>query len=130
MDKVHAYIKESVVFYKKTDQRELLKDMSLQAGLFWMNEGLEPWERDVHWPELELLSAFEFLRQELPADQRDLLDEWIAKYAGWREQGIFYRNYREAWGGKFTWKEERTGIENLLGRIIPRDHWWLWPDEI
>jgi hypothetical protein len=129
MDKVRSYIRENIEFYRQPDQYSLLDRMSKHGGLFWAEDGLEPWERMVEWPELELLSAFEFLRPELPPEQVEILDWWIAKYAEWREQGVFYKWYQESWGDRFTWEQERLDAEEELGRLIPHSHWWFWPPE-
>ena len=129
MDKVHSYIKGYIELYKQKDQYALLDYVATSSGMFWVEDELKPWERDVHWPELELLSAFEFLRPELPPEQVKLLDYWIAKYAGWRDDGVFFARYKEAKGGKFTWEQERLDTEEILGRLIPRTHWWFWPPE-
>jgi hypothetical protein len=130
MDKVHAYIKEYIDLYREESRDTLLKYMATSAGMFWIEDELEPWERDVHWPEFELLSAFDFLRPELPPEQVKILDKWIAKYAKWRDQGIFFERYRESWGSKFTWEQERRDAEEELGRLIPRSHWWFWPPDM
>jgi hypothetical protein len=66
---------------------------------------------------------------ELSDDERAHLDGWIAKYSGWRDRGIFFSRYRDTFGARFTWKEERAAAEELLGRIIPKSHWWFWPPE-
>jgi hypothetical protein len=129
MDKVHAYIKENVEIYRGADQKTLLEHLASWAGSFWIDDELEPWERMAEDDELVLLSAFEFLRPELPPEQIKILDDWIAKYAVWREQGIFYERYREAGGYKFTWEQERKDAEEELGRLIPRSHWWFWPPQ-
>jgi hypothetical protein len=130
MDKVHAYIKENIALYNQEDQYAILEHIGTSAGLFWIDDELEPWERDVHWPEFELLSAFEFLRPELPPEQVKILDLWLAKYAEWRGEGIFFKQYRESWGGSFTWEQERRDAEEELGRLIPRSHWWFWPPDM
>ena len=130
MDKLHAYIKENLAFYWQPDQCSLLDRMSKHGGLFWAEEDLQPWERMVEWPELEMLSAFEFLRPELPPEQVKILNWWLKKYAKWRDQGVFYRWYKEAQGGNFTWEQERRDAEEELGRLIPRSHWWFWPPDM
>lgn len=127
MDKVRSYIKEYVRLYNQEDWYALLEHIATCAGLFWTEEDLQPWERMVEWPELELLSAFEFLRPELPPEQVKILDWWISKYAEWREQGVFYQWYKEAWGDRFSWEQERKDAEEELGRLIPKSHWWFWP---
>jgi len=129
MGKVHSYIKEQIELHRRNGQHDLLEYIATSAGMFWVEDGLEPWEREVHWPELELLSAFQFLRPALPPEQTAILDRWIAKYAGWRDQGIFFERYREAKGGKFSWEQERLFAEEELGRLIPRSHWWFWPPQ-
>jgi hypothetical protein len=129
VDRIHAYIKENVALYKRKDQCDLLSHIAGWAGTFWIEDDLEPWERIVEDAEPELLSAFEFLRPELPPEQVKILDEWIAKYAGWRDEGIFYQRYKEAQGSKFNWEEERKDAEEELGRLIPRSHWWFWPSQ-
>lgn len=129
MDKVHSYINEIRKSYNNMSRRELLEHIATVSGTFWIEDELEPWERMNDWPELELLSAFEFLRPELTEEERAILDGWIAKYAGWREQGIFFQRYRETRGSRFTWKQYREGMEGKFGRLIPRSHWWYWPDD-
>ena len=129
MDKLHSYIKETLEIHRQPDQSVFLEHVANWAGSFWIGDGLEPWERMVEWPELEWLSAFEFLRPELPPKQAANLDRWIAKYTAWRERGIFFERYREAQGRKFTWRQERLDAEEELGRLIPRSHWWFWPPE-
>ena len=129
MDKVHAYIEEEREFYRHKTRRDLLEHIATVSGTFWIEDELEPWERMVHWPELELLSAFEFLRPELSEEELGILDGWIAKYAGWREQGIFFQRYQETKGSRFTWKKYRERMEEEFGRLIPRSHWWFWPDD-
>ena len=129
MDKVHAYIEEEREFYRHKTRRDLLEHIATVSGTFWIEDELEPWERMVHWPELELLSAFEFLRPELSEEERGILDGWIEKYTGWREQGIFFQRYRETKGSRFTWKQYRERMEEEFGRLIPRSHWWFWPDD-
>jgi hypothetical protein len=129
MDKVLPYIKEHVELHRQPDQLAFLRHIAGWAGSFWIDDGLEPWERMVEWPEFELLSAFEFLRPELPPEQTALLDGWIAKYAKWRDEGIFYQRYQESWGSRFTWEDARKDAEEDLGRLIPRSHWWWWPPE-
>ena len=130
MDKVNTYIKTHIDLYREKSQTTLLKYMATYSGMFWINDDLEPWEREVHWPELELLSAFEFLRLELSLEEIKLLDYWIAKYADWRDQDIFFEGYRKSWGSKFTWEQERLDAEEELGRLIPRSHWWFWPPDM
>jgi hypothetical protein len=129
MDKILPYIKEHIELYRKQDQYSLLKHIATYSGNFWTEDDLEPWEREVHYPEFELLSAFEFLRPELPPEQTAILDGWIAKYAKWRDEGIFYQRYQESWGSRFTWEDARKDAEEDLGRLIPRSHWWWWPPE-
>lgn len=129
MDKLHAYIKENIEFYNQPDQLAFLRRIAGWAGTFWIEDNLEPWERMVEDAELEVLSAFEFLRPELPEDQVEILDQWIAKYAEWRDQGIFFQRYQEAWGYNFSWAQERKDAEEELGRLIPRSHWWFWPPQ-
>jgi hypothetical protein len=129
MDKVHAYIKENIQFYRQPDQFAFLRHMASWAGSFWIDDGLEAWERVVEDDELALLSAFEFLRPELPPEQIERLDYWIGKYAEWRDRGIFFERYTESWGGNFSWEQERRDAEDELGRLIPRSHWWFWPPE-
>ena len=63
MDKVHIYIEEEREFYRHKTRHDLLEHIAIVSGTFWVEDELESWERMVHWPELELLSAFEFLRQ-------------------------------------------------------------------
>ena len=70
MDKVHAYIEEYQRLYGNMSRRELLEHIATVSGTFWIEDNLEPWERMNDWPELELLSAFEFLRPELPEEER------------------------------------------------------------
>ncbi|CAM1378236.1 hypothetical protein [Fretibacterium fastidiosum] len=129
MDKVHAYIDEERESYNNMSRRELLEHIAAVSGTFWIEDGWEPWERMNDWPELELLSAFDFLRPELSEEERGILDGWIEKYAGWREQGIFFQRYRETKGSRFTWKKYRERMEEEFGRLIPRSHWWFWPDD-
>lgn len=130
MDKVHAYIEEHQRLYNNMSRRELLEHIATVSGTFWVEDGWEPWERMNDWPELELLSAFEFLRPELTEEERGVLDGWIAKYAGWREQGLFPQRYDDtACRAIYTWKDERRYAAECLGRQIPRSHWWFWPDD-
>jgi SPP1 gp7 family putative phage head morphogenesis protein len=129
MDKLHIYIMEHIELYNQLDQCAFLQHIAGWAGTFWIENDLEPWERMVEDDELTLLSAFEFLSPELPPEQVKLLDGWIAKYAGWRDRGIFFERYRESWGRNFTWEQERLDAEEELGRLIPRSHWWFWPPE-
>ena len=129
MDKVHAYIEEHQKLYNNMSRRELLEHTAGWAGSFWIDDDLEPWERMNDSPELELLSAFEFLRPELTEGERAILDGWIAKYAGWREQGLFPQRYDDtACRATYTWKDERRYVAECLGRQIPRSHWWYWTD--
>ena len=130
MDKVHSYIQEHQELYSDMTQRELLEYMAQVSGSFWVEDVWEPWERMNDWPELELLSAFEFLRPELSEEDRAILDGWIAKYAAWREQGLFPQRYDDtACRRKYPWKDERKDAEECLGRRIPRSHWWYWTDD-
>ena len=130
MDKVHAYIEEHQRLYGNMSRRELLEHAAGWAGSFWIDDNLESWERLNNSPELELLSAFEFLRPELTDEERAILDDWIAKYAGWREQGLFPQRYDDtACRATYTWKDERRYVAECLGRQIPRSHWWYWPDD-
>lgn len=129
MDQLHVYVKENIELYKQPDRNALLAHIASCAGLFWIEDNLEPWDREVEWPELELLSAFEFLRPALPQGQVKILDQWIARYTEWRDRGIFFQRYQEAWGSKFTWEQERKDAEEELGRLIPRSHWWFWPPQ-
>ena len=128
MDKVHAYVDKYCKYYKMS-RKELLEHTAQWAGAWWIDDDLEPWERMSEAPELELLSAFEFLRPELTEEERGILDGWIAEYAGWREQGIFFQRYMDTRGGYFTWKWCRERNEERFGRRIPHSHWWFWPDE-
>lgn len=129
MDKVHAYIDEIRESYNNMSRRELLEHSAGWAGSFWIDDNLEPWERLNDSPELELLSAFDFLRPELSEEERSILDGWIAKYAGWRDQDIFFQRYQETKGSHFNWKRYREQTEKDFGRLIPRSHWWFWPDD-
>jgi hypothetical protein len=63
-------------------------------------------------------------------EQVKILDLWLAKYAEWRGEGIFFKRYRESWSGSFTWEQERRDAEEELGRLIPRSHWWFWPSDM
>ena len=129
MDKVHSYIREHTELYRRKEQYALLEHIATSAGIFWIEDDLESWEREVHYPEFELLSAFEFLRPELPPEQTVILDGWIAKYAKWRDDGILYPRYQESWGSRFPWEDARKDAEETLGRLIPHAHWWVWPPE-
>jgi hypothetical protein len=128
MARVHAYIKESQKLYNNMTRYELLEHIATVSGTFWIEDDLEPWERMNDWPELELLSAFEFLRPELSGKERQILDGWIAKYTKWSEQGIFPQRYDDTvCRAKYSWEAERKDAETELGRSIPKSHWWFWP---
>jgi hypothetical protein len=89
---------------------------------------MEPWERLAHYPELELLSAFEFLRPELSEEELQIVEDWRNLYARWRDEGIFFERYGQtASRAKYSWEAERKDAETELGRSIPRTHWWFWP---
>ena len=130
MDKILDLMKQCISVYRDGDRFGLLRHIATVSGTFWIEDELPPDERMLHWPELELLSAFEFLRPELTPEEVVLLDGWIAKYAAWREQGIFFQRYNDMRPRfKYSWKDERQDCEKALGRQIPRSHWWFWPNE-
>jgi hypothetical protein len=98
------------------------------AGFDWINKRENPWDWcDVESSELEMRSAMEFLRPELSPQQLAILEEWDARYRGWRDEGIFFKRYRDAQGARFTWCDERGYAEALFGLTIPPSHWWYWP---
>lgn len=101
---------------------------SEMVGFNWINATKDD-DGLVHFPELETRSALEFIRLELTAEQVAVLDDIDTIYKRWIERGVFYKQYSNAWGGRFTWQGERDDIAEVLGRSIPKSHWWLWPPE-
>ena len=76
MDRLHLYIEESIKDYNQENRLELARHIYDGAGLEWIYDDLEPWERRADYPELELLSAFEFLRPELSTEELQILKDW------------------------------------------------------
>lgn len=130
MDKVHAYIKEEIEFHStgQASLDELIERYYEMAGFTWMEEAEEEF-KDVQFPELELRSALEFICPELTDKQLAVLSKIDELYREWISQDKFYKRYRDAQGGRFTWQSEREYVSEQLGRTIPRSHWWLWPPE-
>lgn len=130
MGTLREFIRKEMDMMKATTLDELLAFYADVSGFDWMTPRESPDDyRDAYYSELEMRSAFEFLRPELSGPQRSDLDRWDAKYRQWRDEGVFFHRYRDAQGGRFTWKEERADAEKVLGRIIPKNHWWYWPPE-
>lgn len=96
-------------------------------SLFWLEDGIEPWERHMALDCLLYRSLFEFVRSELNAQQTATLAKWEADWAGFRERGVFHERVREEGGGRFNWERERILAEEKLCRPIPKSHWWYWP---
>lgn len=81
----------------------------------------------VLFSESELRSALEFIRPELTDKQLAILSKIDELYLDWISQGKFYKRYLDAQGRRFTWQSELEYVSELLGRSIPKSHWWLWP---
>lgn len=131
MDRVNAYLKSLVETEPTCTTMDGIVDRYREmAGFDWMWEKDNPWDyRSVHFPELETRSALEFIRPMLTPRQLTVLDEIDVRYQEWIEQGVFYKRYRDAWGGRFTWAGYREELQQRFGRSMPRSHWWLWPPE-
>lgn len=130
MDGVHLYLKEHIEEMKYVDLDGLIDRYREMIGFDWTIKKENPWDfRMVQFPELEVRSALEFIRPELTERQISLLNEIDRIYKGWIDEGIFYKSYQDSSGGKFSWQRGRQYTEELLGRSIPKSHWWLWPSE-
>lgn len=128
-NKAHQYLKEIISSYPSCATMDMLLEHSYDiAGFDWISSK-ESWAVDVHFPELEVRSALEFIRAELTEYQLSILDKIDAQYKKWINERIFYDRYSGASGGSFTWQGERDEIAETLGRSIPKSHWWLWPPE-
>ncbi|WP_352426333.1 hypothetical protein, partial [Aminomonas paucivorans] len=99
-----------------------------QSGMFWLEDEINSWERDMDFDELEIRSALEFLRPELTARQISYLEAWDAMWQEFRTRGVFHQRVQESYGGRFTWEAYRRETEEELGRPIPKSHWWFWPE--
>ncbi len=96
-------------------------------ALFWLEDGIEPWERDMGADELMFRSLFEFSRTDLTASQLVILEKWDANWREFHDKGVFHERVREEGGGRFSWDHEREHAEERLGRLLPKSHWWYWP---
>ena len=74
-------------------------------------------------------SALEFIRPELSPSQIKFLVLWDKRFNEAVKKGIFYSLYAAASGYRFTWEDARKEASEMLGRTIPRSHWWFWPPE-
>lgn len=130
MDKIYAFIKEEKKCHKKESLDDLIQWYSEWAGFPWLTEDLPEQElRIVEAPELEMRSALEFIRPELSPSQIKFLDSWDKRFNEAVKKGIFYSLYAAASGYRFTWEDARKEASEMLGRTIPRSHWWFWPPE-
>lgn len=130
MDKLREFIRKEMDMMKATTLDELLTFYADISGFDWMTPREAPEDyRDAYYSELEMRSTFEFLRPELSEEQLSTLYRWDEKYRQWRDEGVFFHRYRDAQGGRFTWQNERAYAEDLLGRTIPKSHWWYWPPD-
>ncbi len=96
-------------------------------SVFWLEDGIEPYNRHMALDCLLYRSLFEFIRPELNAEQITTLELWETDWAEFRDQGVFHDRVREEGGGRFKWDDERVHAEERLGRPLPKSHWWYWP---
>lgn len=131
MDSVHKYLSRKMNSYNGLDTIEdLAKFMYGSAGFDWINDKINDWDYfNNYYPEFEVRSALEFIRPELPSSVLAILDEWDTLYKEWIAKGIFYQRYAEVGGWRFTWENARSDATEMLGRAIPRSHFWYWPPE-
>ncbi|MDO5562796.1 MAG: hypothetical protein Q4F74_04205 [Synergistaceae bacterium] len=131
MDRVHEFLKGEIEFHNHGTLDKMLAWYAAWAGSSWIPPLNPPYDtyRDVDSSELEVRSALEFIRSELTPPQLKSLAEWDGLYCKWRDEGIFFKRYRDAQGGRFTWEDERAFGEEELGRKIPKSHWWYWPPD-
>lgn len=131
MDKVRAFIDETIAFYNCANLDEAILESYKMTGFDWIDARENDWDwRDVESMEFETRSALEFIRPELTPSQLALLDKWDETYQEWHDEGIFFKRYAEAnRGHKWSWKGEREFAAKILGRTIPKSHWWYWPPE-
>ena len=128
MDSVHKYLSEEMDSYGLKTIDELTTLIYEGAGFDWIRDKNNDWDYlDNHYMELEVRSALEFIRPELPLMALATLDKWDALYREWITKGIFYERYAAIGGWRFTWEREREYTAELLGRPIPKSHWWYWP---
>lgn len=128
MDRVHEYLQSEMNLHNFRTLDNMIAWYATWAGTSWIHKYDDPAVfQDVEDPELEVRSALEFIRPELTPAQLESLNVWDQKYLKWREEGVFYRRYREVSGPKFSWQDERNSGETELGRSIPKSHWWYWP---
>ena len=131
MDSVREYLQEITDTYNNKTFSEMVSNMYGSAGFDGVREQETPWDYvDVEYPELAVRSALEFIRPELAEPELEILEKWDSLYKQWISEGIFYKRYALAMGGRFTWEDERATIAEWLGRNIPHSHFWLWPPEL
>lgn len=137
MDKVHAFIEEVRDLYACSSLDDVIARSHELVGFDWLEphtgtgvgDGGSADYYDVESSEFEMRSALEFIRPELTAAQLAILEEWDAYYREKIAEGVFYKRYEAAQGGRFTWESERDFAAKALGRTIPKSHWWYWPPE-
>ena len=128
MDKIYAFIEEEKKCRQKKTLDQLIQWYSYWSGSPWIIEDLPEQElKIVEAPELEMRSALEFIRPELSQSQVELLDSWDKRFNEAVKKGTFYDLYAAASGYRFTWEDARKEASAMLGRTIPRSHWWFWP---
>lgn len=129
MDKIYAFVNEE----KKCRKRETLDDLiqwySDWSGFPWLIEDSPEELKIVEALELEMRSALEFIRPELSPSQIKMLDSWDKRFSEAVKKEAFYNLYAAASGYRFTWEGARKDASDMLGRTIPRSHWWFWPPE-
>ncbi len=130
MDPAHKYLNEEMDSYGLKTVDELATLIYEGAGFDWIRDKVNDWDYlDNHYSELEVRSALEFIRPELPPSTLATLDKWDTLYKEWVAKGIFYERYAKIGGWRFSWEREREHAKEWLGRSIPKSHWWFWPPE-
>lgn len=109
-------------------QEELMCHL-LGYDVFWLSsEDCPDYLRmDDGVDSLTLVSALLFNHDELPTRVRDYLDSVVEGWGKYRKRGVFFERFPAARCGNFTWPEYRAEAEQILGRAIPKSHWWFWP---
>lgn len=125
---VRLYIKDMMALYNCASVTDLTDAIFIGTGFDWIDGQSEPGDYiEVEFPELQIRSALEFLRPELPLTTLQILDKWDVAYKQWISEGIFFERYAKANGPYFTWEDARKDAARDLGRSIPTSHWWYWP---